>query len=222
MAVNEPKIIVQPNGPYIVRGGIPLVRKSPVMSEHGEPLTWRKGETLTTQNSYLLCRCGKSDDKPFCDGTHSWEKFDGTETADTGSVESRATIYEGIRIVLKDDHSMCMHAGFCGNAITNVWKMTENSDDSRVRAQIMAMVERCPSGALAYSLEPDGENLEPDLPVEIAVTPDGALWVSGDITVERSDRQPFEVRNRVTLCRCGNSKNKPLCDGTHKEIGFSG
>jgi hypothetical protein len=100
--------------------------------------------------------------------------------------------------------------------------MTENSDDSRVRAQIMAMVERCPSGALAYSLEPDGENLEPDLPVEIAVTPDGALWVSGDITVERSDRQPFEVRNRVTLCRCGNSKNKPLCDGTHKEIGFSG
>ena len=42
MADNERKAIVQPDGPYIVRGGIPLVRKSPVMSEHGEPLTWRK------------------------------------------------------------------------------------------------------------------------------------------------------------------------------------
>jgi CDGSH-type Zn-finger protein len=89
MADDERKVIVQPNGPYIVRGGIPLVRKSPVMSEHGEPLTWKKGETLTSQSSYLLCRCGKSSEKPFCDGTHSWDKFDGTETADTGSTESR-------------------------------------------------------------------------------------------------------------------------------------
>ena len=79
----------------------------------------------------------------------------------------------------------------------------------------MAMVERCPSAALSYSLEPD-------LPVEIVVTPDGALWFSGGITVERSYGQPFEARNRATLCRCGNSKNKPLCDGTQKEIGFSG
>jgi CDGSH-type Zn-finger protein len=222
MADNERKVIVQPNGPYVVRGGIPLVRKSPVMSEHGEPLTWKKEETLTDQSNYLLCRCGNSSEKPFCDGTHSWTPFDGTETADTSSVDSRATVYNGTRIALQDDHSMCMHAGFCGNAITNVWKMIEQSDDSRVRGHLMAMIERCPSGTLAYALEPEGENLEPDLPVEIAVTPDGALWVSGGITVERSDGQPFETRNRVTLCRCGNSKNKPLCDGTHKEIGFSG
>jgi hypothetical protein len=83
------------------------------------------------------------------------------------------------------------------------------------------LVERCPSAALSYSLEPDEDNIEPDLPVEISVTPDGALWVSGGIPIERSDGQPFETRNRVTLCRCGNSKNKPLCDGTHMEIGFS-
>jgi CDGSH-type Zn-finger protein len=38
--------------------------------------------------------------------------------------------------------------------------------------------------------------------------------------VHRVDGQPFETRNHVTLCRCGGSKNKPLCDGTHKEIGF--
>src|SRR4029077_8850295 len=76
----------------------------------------------------------------------------------------------------------------------------------------------CPSGALSYSI--NGEVVEPDLPQEIAVTPDGALWVSGGIPIERADGQPCEVRNRVTLCRCGASNNQPYCDGTHKEDGF--
>ncbi len=148
--------------------------------------------------------------------------FDGSEVADTGNISEREVTYEGTKIFVKDDRSVCIHAGFCGDRITNVWKMTQDSDDTQVRARIMSMIERCPSGALSYSLERDGENLEPDLPVEIAITPDGALWVSGGIPVERADGRPLEVRNRVTLCRCGDSANKPLCDGTHKENGFSG
>jgi CDGSH-type Zn-finger protein len=44
----------------------------------------------------------------------------------------------------------------------------------------------------------------------------GSLWVTGNIPVERADGQPFETRNRVTLCGCGRSKIKPLCDGTHR------
>ncbi len=83
------------------------------------------------------------------------------------------------------------------------------------------MVEKCPSGTLSYALESDGEIVEPDLPREIAVIRDGPLWVSGGIPVERRDGKPWEIRNRVTLCRCGASQNKPLCDGTHKEIGFT-
>ena len=109
----------------------------------------------------------------------------------------------------------------CGNRMTNVIKMVEQSNDTQVRAQIMAMIERCPSGTFTFALEPDGEVVEPDLPIGIAVIPDGPLWVSGGIPVERRDGQPLETRNRVTLCRCGASKNKPLCDGMHKEVGFS-
>ena len=45
---------------------------------------------------------------------------------------------------------------------------------------------------------------------------DGPLWVTGHIPVERADGQPMETRNRVTLCNCGKSKNKPLCDGSHR------
>ncbi|MCH8988352.1 MAG: iron-binding protein, partial [Chloroflexi bacterium] len=53
-------ITVRPDGPYIVRGGIPLVRKSQVMSEHGEPLDWQKEGGLSTEDVYRLCRWGKS------------------------------------------------------------------------------------------------------------------------------------------------------------------
>lgn len=221
MAGDEPKIIVRPRGPYSVQGGIPLIRKSPVMSEHGEPLTWRKDEVLTTGNTYSLCRCGESGTRPFCDGTHADTDFQGDEAADAGPIEGRHQEYSGTGLLVKDDRSLCMHAGFCGNRASNVWKMVPESGDTQIRAQIISMIERCPSGALAYSLAAESEDIEPDLPVEIAVTPDGALWVSGNIPIERADGKPFEPRNRVTLCRCGASKNKPLCDGSHKDIGFS-
>lgn len=221
MAEEVQSITVRGNGPYIVRGGIPLVRKKPVMSEHGEPLTWQKEDVLSTEEVYRLCRCGQSNKKPFCDGTHTLVEFDGLETADTGPIAGRSVFHEGERIVVQDDRSLCMHAGFCGNQVTNIWKMIEQTDNTQVRAQLMAMVDRCPSGALSFALEPDAEIVEPDLPKEVAVIPDGPLWISGGIPVTRSDGQPLETRNRVTLCRCGASAKKPLCDGTHKEIGFS-
>jgi hypothetical protein len=98
--------------------------------------------------------------------------------------------------------------------------MAGGTEDTVVRSQVMAMVERCPSGALTYRI--DGEVVEPDLPAEIAIIPDGPIWVTGGIPIQRADGESIETRNRVTLCRCGSSKNKPLCDGSHKEVGFTG
>jgi CDGSH-type Zn-finger protein len=54
----------------------------------------------------------------------------------------------------------------------------------------------------------------------VAICRDGPLLVRGGIPVESEDGRPYEVRNRVTLCRCGHSRNKPFCDGTHDQIGF--
>ena len=51
MAADEHKITIRPNGPYLLRGGIPLVRKSQVMSEHGEPLTWKKDGAVETDET---------------------------------------------------------------------------------------------------------------------------------------------------------------------------
>jgi len=216
----QPKVKVMPNGPLMVSGSVPLRNKKPIMSEHGEPLTWQTEVPVETRATYALCRCGASSNKPFCDGTHSKNDFDGTETATTDEYEQSRTSYPGTGIEVFDDRAICVHAGFCGNQVSNVWKMSPKTDDTQVRAQVMAMIERCPSGALTY--EVNGQAVEPDLPTEVSITPDGPIWVSGGIPVERSDGQPMETRNRVTLCRCGHSANKPLCDGSHKEAGFSG
>ena len=86
MAEESQKITVRPSEPYLVRGAIPLVRKSQVMSEHGEPLSWKDEGVIDAGETYRLCRCGQSKSKPFCDGAHTLVEFDGTEAADTGTV----------------------------------------------------------------------------------------------------------------------------------------
>ena len=220
MSDQPPKVKVKENGPYVVTGGVPLRRKEPVISEHGEPLTWIAKSVTDDGAAYALCRCGDSQNKPYCDGTHAANDFDGTEAAESPAYDERRTSHPGTGIEMFDDRGTCVHAGFCGNQVTNVWKMAPKTDDTIVRSQMMAMIERCPSGALTY--EVGGEAVEPDLPVEVSIIPDGPIWISGGVSVERSDGQAMEVRNRVTLCRCGHSANKPLCDGSHKEAGFSG
>ena len=221
-AVAVAQLTVQPNGPYVVTGGVPIRRRRQVHSELGEPITWQTTVHLPTRDTAVLCRCGGSANKPFCDGTHARRGFDGTESAPTTTYDQRAKTYEGINVTVHDDRRICEHAGFCGNHVSNVWKMVGDSAtaDTVVRAQMMAMIERCPSGALTYRLGPGEPDIEPDLPVAIGVVDDGPLFVTGGLPVRRADGEAFESRNRVTLCRCGGSANKPLCDGTHKTIGF--
>ncbi len=221
------RIVITKNGPYVVEGDIPLVRKTQVVSEHGEPLTWRKdGEIPVSKEGYRLCRCGQSGNKPFCDDTHEKIEFDGTEAADTSAAGSRKSeIPRGTGIIVEKDASLCMLSGYCEFSDVGLARMVASTEDTKMRALVMAMIERCPAGALTYRIEADGPDIEPDLPQQIAITTeitsfgpiDGPLWVTGGIEIVRSDGQPFETRNRVTLCNCGHSYNKPLCDGRHRD-----
>ena len=228
---NEPnlsrtkKIVVEKDGPYVVYGDIPLVRKTQVVSEHGEPIAWKKGEVLETSEPYRLCRCGQSAIKPFCDDSHATCGFDGTESADAGLAAERQVIYAGgTQIVVKRDYSLCIDSGFCGNRLTHIEKMVGDTDDIGVRSQVIAMIERCPSGSLTYAIQEGEPDIEPDLPQQIAVVTEitsdgpiaGPLGGTGKVPIERSDGQPLETRPRVTLCCCGLSSIKPLCDGAHR------
>jgi len=85
----------------------------------------------------------------------------------------------------------------------------------------------CPSGRLVAWDKKTGEALEPKLPVSIGLIEDpvqecsGPIWARGGIQIEsEADGFKYEVRNRVTLCRCGKSQNKPFCDGTHAAVKF--
>jgi CDGSH-type Zn-finger protein len=216
------RVRIERNGPYVVEGPVDITRRRIVESEHGEPMTWQTTERFGPHTHAVLCRCGGSSAKPFCDRTHLANGFDGTETAPTTAYDDRARIYEGTGVVMRDDRKLCEHAGFCGTRLTNVWKMMRANavEDSIVRTQLMAMVEHCPSGALTFRLAAEEPDVEAELPLAIGVVDDGPLFVTGGVPIQRSDDAPFETRNRVTLCRCGGSGNKPLCDGSHKNIGF--
>ena len=222
------RIEIEEDGPYIVHGDVPLVRKQQVVSEYGEPLACTKGDEISATAPYRLCRCGQSSDKPFCDSTHLEIMFDGHESADTLPTVERQIVYPGTTgIIVRRDYTLCTEAGFCGTRSAAIEELVGHTDDVQVRAQVMAMIERCPSGSLTYALEEGGANVEPDLPAQIAVTTEitsdgpiaGPLWVTGSILIERADGQQFEVRPRVTLCCCGRSKIKPLCDGAHRTSG---
>jgi CDGSH-type Zn-finger protein len=229
--VKGKRIVVIKNGPYSVEGDVPLVSKTQVVSELGEPLTWRKEGTIAAgEGEYQLCRCGQSGNGPFCDRTHRKVGFDGTETADINLSEGRRERFpHGTHIIVEADPLLCMLSGFCGLRDADMGQLVAATQDTKVRSLVMAMVERCPSGALTYRIEANGPDIEPDLPQQVAVTTeitsdgpiDGPLWVTGGIPVERSDGEPFETRNRVTLCSCGHSGNKPLCDGTHRDMAQS-
>ena len=215
------QIRVTPQGPYVVSGLPQPHRARPLVTERDEPIAWEHDQPLPGEDTeFSLCRCGGSSNKPYCDGTHNTLDWDGTETAPTSSYDERAKTLPGSGITVRDDRGLCQHAGFCGNKISNVWKMTKDTENTAVRSQVAAMVERCPSGALTYRLDGSGADVEPPLAASIAVVDDGPLWVVGGVPVERADGQPLEPRARQTLCRCGASKSKPLCDGSHSDVGF--
>lgn len=223
-STSAPKVTITHNGPYLV-SGLPLVRRAPAMSPHGEPLEWEpiglEGSRIAANERYALCRCGQSSNKPFCDGTHAKAGFDGTLTADRGTAASRRETLSGEGVVMTDDTTLCADAGFCGTRFTNVWNMIGETGDPEVRERLLRMVANCPSGRLEASASADGATIEPAYTPSIATITDGPLWLRGGIAVEAPDGFRYEARNRQTLCRCGKSQNKPFCDSAHKDAGFA-
>ena len=110
---DKKKIRVSKNGPYIVSGRVPLLIKEIRNDEEGNCSTWRDVTTFPLKEQYSLCRCGDSKNKPFCDGTHSKIRFDGTETADDQQYLDHAEKIDGPALSLTDADNMCVHARFC-------------------------------------------------------------------------------------------------------------
>ncbi len=221
----EVKVVVTRNGPYLVSGGAPLSEQTIFTGSNGDSEAWREGERFPQQDSYALCRCGHSKKKPYCDGSHTQAKFDGTETASRKPYVEQAQVMQGPVHALSDAETLCAFARFC-DPNGQVWEQVEQTDDPQVAKNFLRQVNACPSGRLVAWDRATGEALEAALPVSIGVVQDpaqdvsGPLWLRGRIPVIAADGFAYEVRNRVTLCRCGASKNKPFCDGSHASVKF--
>jgi CDGSH-type Zn-finger protein len=212
------RVKVTKGGSYQVSGGLPLTKMVIEADSNGIALSWRRIETYPEKENYTLCRCGKSKNKPYCDGSHMKSGFEGTETADRSPYIKGAKFYDGPELKLTDKRELCVGAGFCTRA-GNIWNLTTNSDNPEYRKTAIQEASDCPSGRLV-EWDKKGKALEPVLKPGIAVTEDqdgvaGPLWVIGGIDIEASDGYVYEKRNRVTLCRCGKSEACPLCDGSH-------
>jgi CDGSH-type Zn-finger protein len=220
------KITVILNGPYMVEGGIPLTNQHIVPNEQGESIEWREGDAFPLSDKYALCRCGQSHTKPFCDATHNLIGFDGTETASREPYAKQAAQFDGPSMVLEDAESLCAAARFC-DPHGQVWNLVKKSDQPSAAKLVEHEAGHCPGGRLVAKHRATGQAIEPHFEPSIGLVQDtaqgisGPIWVRGGIPIIGTDGQPYEVRNRVALCRCGASSNKPFCDGSHTSTQFN-
>lgn len=208
----RPKIACLPNGPYYL-----LVDQTPAAVPH---LCRANGEACATVRGIALCRCGGSGNKPFCDGTHGTIGFSDQRRADDS--RNRRLSYAGRRITILDNRALCAHAGFCTERLAAVFRMKQEpwiDPDGASAAEIIETVSKCPSGALSYMV--DGVEVRDQVrePL-VTVTDDGPYAVTGGVELLGVPFGEGASQEHYTLCRCGASKNKPFCDGSHWDVGF--
>lgn len=124
--------------------------------------------------------------------------------------------------VVSWDAARCIHAAECVRTLPEVFdpkaKPWIRADLAELRA-LGTAVERCPSGALALHASDGGTLMQKPATNIGLLTPQGPLYVRGNITLVHGGGSTAETR--VALCRCGASLNKPYCDNSHRETGFS-
>jgi CDGSH-type Zn-finger protein len=218
-------VTITANGPYKVSGALPLSRQVIGTNKNGDSTEWQQGHEFPLQPRYALCRCGNSANKPFCDGSHTRVGFDGAETASREPYMQQAKLLRGPVMSLTDVEALCAFGRFC-DPNGSVWNLVTETGDDRARGAFTRQSCDCPSGRLVPWDNATGKPIEPSFAPSIGVIEDpakncaGPLWLRGGVQLVGADGFKYEIRNRMTLCRCGGSQNKPFCDGTHAAIGF--
>ena len=223
--MSDVRIVIASNGPYLVSGSVPLQVERIATDANGGSWSWESGRAFEPQEKMALCRCGASANKPFCDGSHVAGKFDGTEVAARGPYDALTQTIDGPKLRLDDIEPLCAFARFC-DVGDRIWGIVPAATDDAAVALATHEATHCPSGRLVLRRTGEEAPIEPTHPPSIVLVEDpekassGPLWVRGGIDVTSMDGTPYETRNRVTLCRCGASANKPFCDGSHVDVGF--
>jgi pyruvate oxidase len=205
--IGHPRITFESNGPIIVSGL--------------ENFTNSRGDPIRVRKEMRLCRCGHSQNKPFCDSTHKLIGW--TDSKSDDRVPDSLDVYPGRDgFAIRDNRGICSHAGFCTDGCPHVWRSNAEpwiDAAAAERDEIIETIRQCPSGALSYEI--DGVVHDTfDQPAEIRVSHNGPYRARGGIEIAGVERAAGASLEHCTLCRCGQSRNKPFCDGSHWYAGF--
>ena len=210
------QVQVAHNGPYLLTNANRL-------------LDWL-GQPLEARPTMALCRCGASQTKPFCDGSHIRSGF--TDGKDPNRVPDRRDTYVGEQVMILDNRGICQHSGFCTDRLSTVFRLGEEpfvAPSGGRMDEIIRAIRDCPSGALSYAIdgvEARGQVDHADTrPAEVEVSKDGPYRLRGGLPLV--DHAGREIRRNegvslehYALCRCGHSQNKPFCSGMHWYVEF--
>jgi CDGSH-type Zn-finger protein/truncated hemoglobin YjbI len=210
--------------------GIQSERNGPYLVTNAENLVDWLGRPLPVLPQMALCRCGGSNTKPFCDGTHAEIGF--SDAKDPNRVPDRRDRYLGQQVTILDNRGICQHSGFCTDRLATVFRVGQEpfvAPSGGRMDEIIRAVRACPSGALSYAIDAVEARAEVDhhgtRQPTIEVSKDGPYRITGAIRLLDGEGRP-EHRNQgashehYALCRCGQSQNKPFCSGMHWYVDF--
>ncbi|MCH2251199.1 MAG: CDGSH iron-sulfur domain-containing protein [Cognatishimia sp.] len=198
---DTPAIEERENGPLVVKGLSSMKNTD--------------GSEVETKPIMALCRCGASKSKPFCDGSHKEAGFESRGGTPAG--RDRIITYEGSEVSVTYNPLLCSHAAECGRLASHIFNPAQKpwvQPDKGAADEVRAVIEACPSGALALA-----DEMPPHLfadRAEIEVEKNGPYWVK-DVVSPVPPQGEGQSERKYVLCRCGLSGNKPYCDGSHRD-----
>jgi len=171
------------------------------------------GKAQKADEAIVLCRCGESKNQPFCDGIHREVGF---ESANELAEVQDLRIWEGEKIKTIFDPNLCMHVFVCKSL--KKLRLNEIEEEGTAAAEeIMKVVKTCPSGALRYELKAEIPEVGYEFEHPLEIIEGGEIRINGEFEPFGFELRESHSVPRATLCRCGLSKNKPFCDGRHKQ-----
>jgi uncharacterized Fe-S cluster protein YjdI/CDGSH-type Zn-finger protein len=155
---------------------------------------------------------------------------DETNDARAAAIEEEARYLPTVERVYRNDQievlwepSLCIHVGACFTGLPQAFDPRRRpwvDVNGATPDEISEVVQRCPTGALHYRRRDGGPQETAGDVVTVQPRTNGPLFVRGPIQVIDIQGNVAREDTRLALCRCGQSGNKPYCDGTHREIGF--
>ena len=164
---------------------IDIMTDGPLIVKNAGKVHKSSGGEIEVGAKVALCRCGASENKPYCDGSHKKIDFSGARE-NTMSLNYEKS-YAGSKIVIHDNRTICSHAAECVKTLSTVFDLEKrpwiNADGADPEA-IIDLVRRCPSGALSYTLEDGEQQRDFERPAKVQITRNGPYNISGPDSIE--------------------------------------